>query len=74
MQTEQVNSESDDSVDASAERYISFKTKTYCHFFLPKRPITAITPLANLAPVKAEARNKTDPRYVLLAEVRQKRG
>ena len=34
----------------------------------PKRPITAGTPLANLAPVKAEARNKTDPIYVLLAE------
>ena len=31
MQTEQVNSESDDSGDALAERYISFKTKTYCH-------------------------------------------
>ena len=27
MQTEQVNSESDDSGDALAERYISFKTK-----------------------------------------------
>ena len=34
MQTEQVNSESDDSGDALAERYISFKTKTYCHFSL----------------------------------------
>ena len=34
MQTEQVNSESDDSGDALAERYISFKTKTYCHFCL----------------------------------------
>ena len=32
MQTEQVNSESDDSGDASAQRYILFKTKTYCHF------------------------------------------
>ena len=32
MQT--VNSESDDSGDALAERYISFKTKTYCHFSL----------------------------------------
>ena len=31
MQTEQVNSESD---DALAERYISFKTKTYCNFCL----------------------------------------
>ena len=27
------NSESDDSGDAQAERYISFKTKTYCHFY-----------------------------------------
>ena len=34
MQTEQVNSESDDSGDALAERYISFKTKTYYHFCL----------------------------------------
>ena len=34
MQTEQINSESDDSGDALAERYISFKTKTYCHFCL----------------------------------------
>ena len=34
MQTEQVNSESDDSDDALAERNISFKTKTYCHFCL----------------------------------------
>ena len=25
----------------------------------PKRPVTAGTPLANLAPVKAEARNET---------------
>ena len=33
MQTEQVSSESDDSDDAWAERYISFKTKTYCHFW-----------------------------------------
>ena len=31
MQTEKVNSESGDSGDALAERYISFKTKTYCH-------------------------------------------
>ena len=30
MQTEQVNSESDDSDDSLAERYISFKSKTYC--------------------------------------------
>ena len=29
MQTEQASSESDDSGDALAERYISFKTKTY---------------------------------------------
>ena len=34
----------------------------------PKRLITACSPLANLAPVKSEARNKTDPIYVLLAE------
>ena len=34
MQTEQVNSENDDSGDALAERYISFKTKTYCQFCL----------------------------------------
>ena len=34
MQTEQVNSESDDSGDALSERYISFQTKTYCHFCL----------------------------------------
>ena len=34
----------------------------------PKRPITAGSPLANWAPVKAEARNKTEPIYVLLAE------
>ena len=34
MQTEQVNSESDDSGDALAERHISFKTKTYCRFCL----------------------------------------
>ena len=34
MQREQVNSESDDSGDALAERYISFKTQTYCHFCL----------------------------------------
>ena len=42
----------------------------------PKRPITAGTPLANLVPVKAKARNKTDPIYVLLAEkqARQKGG
>ena len=33
-ETEQVNSESDDSGDALPERYISFKTKTYCHFCL----------------------------------------
>ena len=32
MRTEQVNSESGDFGDALAERYISFKTKTYCHF------------------------------------------
>ena len=30
------------------------------------------TPLANLAPVKAEARNKTDSIYVLLAEASKK--
>ena len=30
-----------------------------------KRPITAGTQLANLAPVKAETRNKIDPIYVL---------
>ena len=34
MQTEQVNSESDGSGDALAERYISFKTTAYCHFCL----------------------------------------
>ena len=34
MQTEQVNSESDDSDGALAETYISFKTKTYCNFCL----------------------------------------
>ena len=34
MQTEQVNPESDDSGDALAERYILFKTITYCHFCL----------------------------------------
>ena len=34
MQTEQINSESDDCGDALAERYISFKTKNYCHFCL----------------------------------------
>ena len=34
MQIEQVNSESDDSGDDLAERYILFKTKTYCHFWL----------------------------------------
>ena len=34
FQIEQVNSESDDSGDALAERYISFKTKTNCHFCL----------------------------------------
>ena len=35
MQTEQVNREkSDDAGDALAERYISFKTKTSCHFCL----------------------------------------
>ena len=34
MQTEEVNSENDDSGDALAERYISFKIKTYCHFCL----------------------------------------
>ena len=34
MQTEQVNSESDDSGDALAERSISFKTKTFRHFCL----------------------------------------
>ena len=28
------NRASDDSGDALAERYISFKTKTYCHFCL----------------------------------------
>ena len=32
MQTEQVNFENDDSGDALAERHVSFKTKTYCHF------------------------------------------
>ena len=32
MQTEQVNSESDDSGGALAEIYISFKTKIYCCF------------------------------------------
>ena len=31
----------------------------------PKRPTTVGTPLANLAPVKAEARNKTDPMHTL---------
>ena len=39
-----------------------------CTLLGPKRPITAGTPLANLAPVKAETRNKTNPIYVLLAE------
>ena len=40
MQTEQVNSESDDSGDALAERYSSFKTKTYCHFcFIVQAPL-----------------------------------
>ena len=34
MQTEEVNCESDDSGDALTERYISFKTKTYCNFCL----------------------------------------
>ena len=34
MQTEQVNSDSNYSGDALAERYISFKTKTYCQFCL----------------------------------------
>ena len=34
MRTEQVSSESDDYRDALAEIYISFKTKTYCHFCL----------------------------------------
>ena len=34
MQTEQINSESDDSGDALAERYNLFETKTYCHFCL----------------------------------------
>ena len=34
MQTEQVNSENDGSGDVEAERYISFKTTTYCHFCL----------------------------------------
>ena len=34
MRTEQVNSESDDSGDALAEKNVSFKTKTYCHFCL----------------------------------------
>ena len=34
MQTEQVNSESDDSGEALGERDSSFKTKTYCHFCL----------------------------------------
>ena len=39
-----------------------------------KRPTTAGTPLADLAHIKAEARNKTDPIFVLLAEqARQKR-
>ena len=39
-------------------------------YYGPKRPITAGTPLANLALVKAEARNKTDPiyMYVLLQD------
>ena len=39
----------------------------------PKCPITAGTPLANLAPVKAEARNKTDPNYALLTEASKKK-
>ena len=34
MQTEQVNSENDDSGNALAERYISFKTKTFCYVCL----------------------------------------
>ena len=34
MQTEQVSSESDDSGDALAERYISFKTKPIAIFVL----------------------------------------
>ena len=34
MQTEQVNSESDGSGDALAERYIPFKTTAHCHFCL----------------------------------------
>ena len=38
-----------------------------CTLLGPKRHITVGTPLANLAPVKDEARNKTDPIYVLLA-------
>ena len=38
MQAEQVSSESDDSGDALAERYISFKTKTYCYFCLIVQP------------------------------------
>ena len=37
MQTEQVNSESDDFGDALVERYISFTTKTYCHLCLIKQ-------------------------------------
>ena len=46
------------------DRHLEFVQKIEnVRYYGPKRPITAGTPLANLAPVKAEARNKTDPIY-----------
>ena len=39
-----------------------------CTLLGPETSYKTGTPLANLAPVKAEVRNKTDPVYILLAE------
>ena len=51
----------------------SFQKNETVLFLGPKCPIAAGTPLANLAPVKAEARNKTDPIYVLRSKTDNKR-